>query len=139
VSVFAIYDTESGLIVSHFMGSQKNLKCNLRPGHAAIPGRYDPLCRKVNTQTLEIEHYVPPQPSLEHVWNAVTERWELDPRILEERQKAELIRARITRLETSQHRVMREMMLGEQGAARRLEQIESDIRALRAELPKRTG
>lgn len=134
MSTWAIYDEKTGRIVSHFTGPQSQLAANLPAGHAAKDGRFDPLCQRVNTESGEIEDYQPPQPDADHEWHAESKRWVLSEAASARRMRIQHARARITQLENSQHRAIRETALGDPDAAARLKAIDQEIAQLRADL-----
>ena len=115
-----------------------------RPGESAYAGEADTWTHKVvggaavAYSAAELAALAA-RPSGRHVWNVVAGRWD-DPRTQQEKNDA--LRAsllvQIRTLELSQLRSTREVILArgnQQQARARLEQIDDQIAALRAQLP----
>jgi hypothetical protein len=107
---------------------------NTPSGHRAIAGNYDRLSQKFDIATGALVDYQPPQPSPDHEWNAEAKRWQLTAAAAKKGADAEAARAMIMQLEASQHRVIREIMLGDPDATARLKDIEGKIQELRKQL-----
>lgn len=76
-------------------------------GHGAYVGKYvDYMSKKVDVETGLLVEYQPPQPSRKHTWNSDTKRWQVNSR-----EQRETVLARITQLENSTHRAVRETLI----------------------------
>lgn len=133
---WSFYDEKTGLFVGRTYASpdDSTLAQHTPPGLKAMEGVHDHLSKAVNLSSGKVIEHQPPKPSEEHEWNAGTRRWQLT----KEAQKRIAIRTsilgQIAHLEGGQHRTMREATLGDQGAMRRLVEIEQKIIDLRKQL-----
>lgn len=78
---WSFYDVQTGLFTGRAISCQAStLGINGRDGEAAMPGRHDPLCRRVDLETGEVVAYQPPAPPDDDLrtwmWNADAEAWE---------------------------------------------------------------
>lgn len=110
------------------------IAANTPPDHIAVAGVYDHLSQRVDLATGKVVDYQPPQPSPDHEWNAETRRWQLTAAAAAKGIAAETARAKIKQLEASQHRAVREALLGDQAALKRLASIDFEIKTLRSQL-----
>jgi hypothetical protein len=133
---FSFYHKDTGFIHSFSMltTNPQNVAINTPSDHIAIGGYHDPLSKKVDIATGAIVDYQPPAPSSNHEWNADAKRWQLTAAVQATNDKRAVARSRIAQLEASQHRAVRELALGTSGALQRLQAIDSEIAALRADL-----
>lgn len=133
----SFYHRETGMLARQRMtfetdDDDKHVIDNTPQDHVAIKGHYDPLSQRVDVATGQVVDYQPPQPSPDHAWDETTRRWNLNADV---QRKADARRAallQIATLERSQHRTMRELALGMDGAKERLQAIEDQIVAQRA-------
>lgn len=107
---------------------------NTPADHVVIEGEYDHLSQKVDTATGAVVDYQPPQPTADHEWNADEKRWNLTQDALTRRHLHAMAVDGILTLENKQLRAMREYMLGDTTAVRRLKDIDDQIAALRKDL-----
>lgn len=104
---------------------------NAPEDHFPIEGLFDRLCQKVNVATGSIEPYVPDAPNSDHEWDEASKRWQLSAPV-EWRQSARAAAiAKINSLESQQPRILRELVLGHEGAKERLEALDKQISELR--------
>lgn len=117
----AFYHKETGLLNGmRFMASDDELiALNTPPGHIAIEGEHDHLTKRVDVTTGEVIDYQRPADEL-------AADVKTDGRVT--------ALMMIASLEASQHRAIREAALGNPGAAARLQSIDDQITALRADL-----
>ena len=143
----SFYHRESGLLNgTHLLSSDESaVKLNTPIDHVAIEGHHDPLRRRVNVETGELIDYQPPPPSADHVWDDGTKTWQLSAAAAAKIERRRTASGRIAFLESSQHRVVRELNLHLAGvvplakddlaaAQARLKSIHDEISALRADL-----
>jgi hypothetical protein len=83
-------------------------------------------------QPHHVVDYQPPQPSIEHEWNADTKRWQLTAAVQQRESDRRSALARIAELEGKQARAVREAVLS--GDQSRLRAIEGEIAGLRPTL-----
>lgn len=113
--VHSFYDKQTGLFLGRtFSGPEGSLENNIPEGAGAIEGVFDHNCHRVDLESGNVVHYVPPQPSLDHFWTG--KRWELKPEIVEENNVRLMTKATIVDLESKQHRAVREFILAESPA-----------------------
>jgi hypothetical protein len=77
---------------------------------------------------------VPVQPSVDHEWNATDRRWQVKPEVLAREETRRHAILRISQLEQSGIRSLRELALGEAKAADRLKALDVEIAELRRSL-----
>ena len=77
---------------------------------------------------------LPAQPSADHEWNATDRRWQMKPEVLAREETRRHAILRISQLEMSGIRSLRELALGEAKAADRLKALDTEIAALRKSL-----
>ncbi len=109
---------------------------NTPPGCAAIDGHHDELSLKVDVGTGRLVDYQPsaPTPAENYVWNRTTKRWRLNDALTEKAATRSLALMQIAKLEASQHRPLRELVLGDESARVRVRAIEDEITHLRKQL-----
>lgn len=150
----SFYHKETGLLTGNQLIVSDNdmLAANTPANHIAIDGHYDNLSQKVDianptflettgmdgeavqTPVYSVIDYQPPQPSTDHEWNDETKRWQLSAAAAGKINRSNAARIRISQLEVSQHRHVREHCLGIAGAAERLKAIDDEIFSLRSQL-----
>jgi hypothetical protein len=133
--VVSFYHRETGMFNGrHLMVSDPALVAlNTPPDHIAIEGdHYDPLTQRVDVASGKVIDHIPPQPSPDHEWNAISRRWQLRPEVTAKQQARANALARITELELKALRALREHALGKSGAHERLKAIDTEISDLRA-------
>jgi hypothetical protein len=136
MKTYSFHHKETGLFLARIFScdDDSQLKNNTPADHVAIEGRHDSRNRRVNTATGEVMDYQPPQPSVDHEWNAETRIWQLNVMAQEKRNASAAARIRIAQLEASQHRAVREAALNLEGAIERLKAIDAEIAELRKQL-----
>jgi hypothetical protein len=135
--VVSFYHKESGLFhPRHLMSSDaKSIALNTPPDHIAIDGdHYDRLSQRIDIKTGELVDLLPEQPSADHEWNTTDRRWQMKPEIVAREETRRHALLRITQLEMSGVRSLRELALGEARAADRLRALDSEIAQLRKSL-----
>ena len=137
--VVSLYHKVSGLFhPRHLMSSDaKSIALNTPPDHIAIDGdHYDRLSQRIDIDTGKLVDLLPEQPSADHEWNTTDRRWQMKPDIVAREETRRHAMLRITQLEMSGVRSMRELALGEARAADRLRALEIEIAQLRKSLEK---
>lgn len=132
--VVSFYHRETGIFNGrHLMVSDPAMiPLNTPADHIAIEGdHYDPLTQRVDIATGKVIDHLPPQPSADHEWSAISRRWQLRPEVTARQQARTQALARITQLELKALRALREHALGKPGAQERLKAIDTEITALR--------
>ena len=132
--VVSFYHRETGMFNGrHLMVSDPAMiPLNTPPDHIAIEGdHYDPLTQRMDVATGKVIDHLPPQPSADNEWSAISRRWQLRPEITAKQQARTAALARITELELKALRALREHALGKPGAQARLEAIDTEIGQLR--------
>lgn len=86
MTAWSFYSTATGLFTSRrFTGVAADLAANTRSGTAAIEGAFDPLSRRVNLATGQVEEYQPAAPAADELrtwaWDEITRRWVAVPTI----------------------------------------------------------
>jgi hypothetical protein len=133
----SFYHKVSGLFhARHLMSSDaKSIALNTPDDHIAIDGdHYDRLSQRIDIQTGKVIDLVPEQPSADHEWNATDRRWQIKPEVTAREESRRHAIQRITQLEMSGVRSLRELALGEAKAADRLRALDAEIAALRKSL-----
>jgi hypothetical protein len=111
---YSTYRLTDGVIVAHLEAqSDAAIKANTPAGHALVEGHHDPKSVRIDTTTGKPVPYASPA----------------DPLAIKRE-----ARAAIARLEASQHRAVREALIGIAGAADRLKAIDEQIAAHRKDL-----
>jgi hypothetical protein len=126
-----LYDQATGAIRGVVSTLRSQLAVNVPAGCGHIEGAHDGSCRRINPATLEVEPYQPPQPDADHVWNDVTERWEIPPARLAQIVAARRRQREIDAIELGTLRALREWALGDQTALERLQQADDDVKSRR--------
>jgi len=135
--VVSFYHKVSGLFhARHLMSSDaKSIALNTPHDHIAIDGdHYDRLSQRIDTSTGKVIDLLPEQPSADHEWNATDRRWQIKPEVVAREESRRHALLRITQLEMSGVRSLRELALGEAKAADRLRALDTEIAALRKTL-----
>jgi hypothetical protein len=137
---FHFYDASTGLfhsssvVINAPFGHEETAQKNCPAGHNIIEGVFDPLCQRVDLATGQVIDYQPPAPSTDHEWNSAAKRWELSPAAQSKAEARAAASARIAELEASQHRHVRDLLLGSLSARPRLQAIGDEITKLTADL-----
>jgi hypothetical protein len=87
--VVSFYHRETGMFNGrHLMVSDPAMiPLNTPPDHIAIEGdHYDPLTQRVDIATGKVIDHLPPQPSPDHEWSAISRRWQLRPEVTAKQQ-----------------------------------------------------
>jgi hypothetical protein len=135
--VVSFYHKVSGLFhARHLMSSDaKSIALNTPRDHIAIDGdHYDRLSQRIDIKTGNVVDQLPAQPSDDHEWNATDRRWQVKPEVVAREQTRRHAILRISQLEMSGLRSLRELALGEAKAADRLKALDSEIATLRKTL-----
>jgi hypothetical protein len=135
--VVSFYHKVSGLFhPRHLMSSDaKSIALNTPPDHIAIDGdHYDRLSQRIDIDTGKLVDLLPEQPSADHEWNTTDRRWQMKPDIVAREETRRHAMLRITQLEMSGVRSLRELALGEARAAERLRALDTEIAQLRKSL-----
>lgn len=131
--MYSVYRLTDGVIISHLSTETlSSAKANTPDGCALVEGyhRAD-LYRVVDGNVIE---WRPDAPDEHHEWHDGAKRWVLKPAVHAAREQRRLALERITALESSQHRAIREVALAHPGAVERLKNIDTEISALRQQL-----
>jgi hypothetical protein len=143
MKTWSVFDPKDGQFTGHIIsGPASALTENLPPTMQAIEGRFDRLSQRVDIESGAVVEYQPPQPDVDHEWNAQTKRWEKRPDVVQREIRRTVALAKIAELELNQQRPMREDRLRpterDQKDGKlpreRLQEIEDEIAALRAQL-----
>ena len=135
--VVSFYHKVSGLFhARHLMSSDaKSIALNTPQDHIAIDGdHYDRLSQRIDITTGKVVDELPAQPSDDHEWNATDRRWQVKPEVLAREETRRHAILRISQLEMSGVRSLRELALGEAKAADRLKALDNEIATLRKTL-----
>jgi hypothetical protein len=156
MKVVSFYNKTTGLFNgTHFVASDDSaVEMNTPADHVAIEGHHDHLSRRVDIENPEtIDVYIaldksdtptkvtrynvvdyqppPPAPSVDYEWNPQTKRWVQIRTAADRELYRRIASARIKELETSQHRLVLELLsLGNLSAIPRLRDIYDEIRRL---------
>jgi hypothetical protein len=132
------WDQTSGAISSHYFcaPNDRALRDNTPAGLIPIEGTYDHLSQRVDLATGKVIDYRPDQPDDDHEWNERLRRWTKRPEAMAKQIQATRAQRQIERLEKQQARPMRELARnpGDAAARRRIDEIDAEIEALRAQL-----
>jgi hypothetical protein len=136
VKILSFYHKDTGIFIGNQMilSDDSMVKANTPPDHIAIDGHHDHMRKRVNVETGEVIDYQPPPPSAEHVWDESTKTWNLNAAAMAKIERRRTAYARISILESSSLRALREHALGLPGADQKLKDIDAEIAALRADL-----
>jgi hypothetical protein len=140
--VLSFYHKVSGLFhARHLMSSDAgSIALNTPRDHIAIDGdHYDRLSQRIDIQTGKVVDQLPAQPSEDHEWNTTDRRWQVKPEVLAREETRRTAILRITQLEMSGLRSLRELALGEAKAADRLKALDVEIATLRKTLVEEAG
>jgi hypothetical protein len=136
--IWSFYHGQTGVVSpQRFVSgdpSSKGLKENTPAGHEAIEAALDHLSQRFDLATKAVVDFQPPAPSADHVWNATSKRWTLNPAARAKLAARNTALAKIRALEASQARPLRELALGDATAAKKLADIDAQIKALRSSL-----
>src|SRR6185295_5682013 len=102
----------------HFSGrtfsatDESALEINTPEGLAAMEGKHDHLCSRVDIATGLVVNYQPPAPNADHEWDDASKRWKLNHEAAAKADLKKSAGARISHLETNvQPRAQRELLL----------------------------
>lgn len=134
MTTYSFYDPVTGAIDPTTITCPASQAVGQRPGLTRIEGHLDHLSQRVDPETGAPVDYQPPQPSLNHEWDAPARRWRLTDTAKQAELRRAAAQARIQQIESKQMRALREMALGKEGAAARLARMDDEIAALRPDL-----
>lgn len=142
MKIFHFYHEETGLFhdgsigINVAEGHEDIARRNAPPGHKAIEGMFDRLSQRVDVTSGAVVEYQPPQPSVDHVWDAAHKRWLLSDVAAQRNVAREAAQAQILELERQSVSPMRALLLNPQDAEARpiLAAIDAQINALRGQL-----
>jgi hypothetical protein len=135
--VVSFYHKVSGLFhPRHLMTSDpESIVLNTPQDHIAIEGdHFDRLSQRIDISTGKVVDLLTERPSTDHEWNATDRRWQIKPEVAAKEETRRHAMLRITQLEQSGIRSLRELALGEAKAADRLQALDTEIAALRKAL-----
>jgi hypothetical protein len=135
--VVSFYHKVTGMFhARHLMSSDaKAIALNTPRDHIALDGdHFDRLSQRMDVNTGKVVDQVPVQPSIDHEWNATDRRWQVKPEVLAREETRRHAILRISQLEQSGIRSLRELALGEAKAADRLKALDAEIAELRRSL-----
>lgn len=98
------------------------LALNTPAAHIAVEGHHDHLTKRFDIETGKVIDYTPPAPPAADVVAA------------RKQTRSAAARAQINALESSQHRLIRECLLGSSTAKAKLQAIDDEIVSLRSQL-----
>ena len=131
---FSVYRKSDGLFTGGRLHvPEADLARNLRDGEAHVDGTVDHLSQRVDLATGAVVDYQPPQPSIDHEWNAEVKRWQLTATASVKQQARVAADAQIAALIASQHDAVRAAILGEPTALQCLKDIHYQIELLRGD------
>ena len=138
MSIVSFYRLDSGEFTGQTFqaSSSAPIELNTPAGCGWIAGRFDPLSQRVNLETRTVVDWRPPAPDADHEWDADIRRWRKRREAREREAARRRALEKISELEASQARALREVALGDTtGEARaRLETVDAAIAALRTTL-----
>lgn len=135
--VVSFYHKVTGLFhARHLMSSDaKAIALNTPADHIALDGdHFDRLSQRMDIKTGKVIDQMPAQPSVDHEWNATDRRWQVKPEVVAREETRRHAILRISQLEQSGIRSLRELALGEAKAADRLKALDIEIAELRKSL-----
>jgi hypothetical protein len=135
--VVSFYHKVTGMFhARHLMASDDNaITLNTPRDHIALDGdHFDRLSQRMDIKTGKVVDQVPAQPSVDHEWNATDRRWQVKPEVLAKEETRRHAMLRISQLEQSGIRSLRELALGEAKATDRLKALDMQIAELRKAL-----
>ncbi len=135
--VVSFYHKVTGMFhARHLMSSDaKAIVLNTPRDHIALDGdHFDRLSQRMDVNTGKVVDQVPVQPTVDHEWNATDRRWQVKPEVLAREETRRHAILRISQLEQSGIRSLRELALGEAKAADRLKALDAEIAELRRSL-----
>ena len=140
---YSFYDLKTGHFLQGYktLGSESQLRDNTPDGFGAMEGVWDSLSQKLDHATGLVVDWRPVAPVddawLTWTWDEVVRRWISTPTDASTyMDKQAVIKAEMTRLEATQARPMRELMIDPTNTTERLklEQIDLQLEALRFSL-----
>lgn len=137
MKTYSFFDPVTGTIDQATVTcSDRQAEANTRPGLTRIEGALDHLSQRIDIETGDVVDYQPPAPSDLHEWDAVIKRWKLPDAVIAAEAERRATLASITRIEATQLRSLRELMLNpaDKAARDRVTAIDSKIAALREKL-----
>lgn len=132
MNLYSFYHKESGALHPKLFGTDDvtQVAGNTPADHFAIEGHHDHQSKRVDIKTKQVVEWIPPTPSADHVWNPETKRWQPSAATVDKINRDNAARARISLLEASQHRYVREHCLGIEGTTEKLMAINDEISTL---------
>jgi hypothetical protein len=133
---YHFYHEATGLLSAYSLalnvpdGHDELVSRNCPSGHKAIEGHLHPSRHRVDVGTGKVVDYQPPAPSVDHEWDEVTQRWQLNAAALAKVQVAAAAHFRIRELRDSQHDIIRAAVLGDRSALDQLRSIDTEISEL---------
>lgn len=132
---WCFFDPATGQFAGRmYSGPAEALELNTPPGLAPLEGDFDPLSQRVDLDSGEVVDWRPPQPDADHEWDSAARRWVKTAVATARDSRRFMARSKIDRAERRQLRALRELALGDQTARARLQAIEDEIVAARADL-----
>lgn len=135
MNTYSFYHRDTGLFNGTviLLSDEKTLALNTPADHIAIEGAHDGFSKRVEVSTGSVIEYQPPSPGANFEWNAILKRWQLNGATQAQLAAHASAAVQIRALEATQHRAVREVLLGKAGALALLQSIDSQITALEAE------
>jgi hypothetical protein len=133
MKTITLFDLGTGQLKRVLTLPDHAIERNVPEGLGVIQGRFDPLSQRVDLTTGAVVDYVPPQPDEDHEWrdNVINgrPRWVKKPEVVERELRVAGARREIERLESTQLRAMRELLIDSSNveARGRLQEIEAAI------------
>jgi hypothetical protein len=132
---YSFFDPATGLLTGKgFTGTEEALLLNMPEGNAAIPGRHDPLSRRVDLKTMEVIPYQPPSPGADYEWNSEMERWVLNDAAQQAADADAVARAQLDDIDRQSIRALREAAIGDTAALDKLRALEGAAIELRPDV-----
>jgi hypothetical protein len=135
------YHKDTGILhpMSIILSDDVMVEANTPKDHIPIDHpegkQLDPLSQRVDVATGKVVDYQPDKPSADHEWNTETRRWQLNQVVQAKIGADKMARQLIAKLESSQHRLIREITLGMgTDAVTKLKTIDTQIADLRKSL-----
>lgn len=123
------YHKDTGLFHGRSFATkyESDVATNTPADHVAIPGTFDYLSQRVDVETGKVVEHRPEQPSEDHDWNG--RRWVPKPELQQKIIADRFARIEIAKLEASQSRRVRELLLANDP---KLQEIDAKIAEQRA-------
>lgn len=147
---FSVYRLSDGMFTGRTFGgtivTDAKMAASLGDGEACLEGQYDHLSQRVDLSgpVPHVVDYKPPQPSVDHEWDAITKRWVMTAAATEKMAGGIEAFYRIKDLEIAQSRATRELLLELSGllhhdseAVRRLRATDESAAEWRKKSPRK--